>query len=391
MTAAKRLRVAFVTSWYPSTEHVYLGAFVREQAMAMARLHDVRVIAPRLTRKPGRLLPSVRSLSTGEPSVSRPPARFVWPRRLSWGSAADAFTQATGDTLAAWAAEGWVPDLIHAHTLIPAGWAAYEAGRHLSVPVAVTVHSSFVSQPVLTRSSAAYVRQVIGNTDALIAVSPKVADELVAVDPSCVPRLVPNMVDDAFFTPAADEGDGAEPSSVHLVGIGALIAAKRWDLLIEAVADQRRAGVSATTTIIGTGPELERLEALSDRRGLAEWVTFAGAQDREGVRRELRRADVLVHPSRYETFGVVLIEAMACGVPVIATRSGGPDWVVEPETGQLVDVDDKVALGDAIRRFAAGEVAYDPVAVRAHVIARFGIDAVSGQLDDLYEELVAGG
>ena len=384
------MRVLFVTSWYPSTEQVYLGAFVREQAMAVARRHDIRVLAPRLTRLPGRSLRPMESLSKDEPMASRPAATFTVPRRVSWTSAANAFTGATRRVLTEWQAEGWSPQVIHGHTLLPAGWTALQLGRELGVPTVVTVHSSFVSQPVLTRSSEQRVRRTITEVDALVAVGPTVVEELTGIEPGCKPRLIPNLVDDAFFSPSLGKAAWTRDHVLRVVGVGALIPAKRYHLLLAAVSQLHAAGTGIELTLVGDGPERQRLEREAGRLGIGTIVRFTGGLDRTGVRDELRKSDLLVHPSRYETFGVVLVEAMACGVPVIATRSGGPDWVVEPETGQLVDVDDPEALSAAMGRFATGKLRNDPATVRARAVARFGSDRVLDQLDALYRELAAG-
>lgn len=383
-----RLRVLFVTSWYPSRDNVYLGAFVREQAMALAQDHDVRVIAPQLTRRPGRLASPPESLTDDEPLTSRPTATFIVPRRLSWTDAAKAFSRSVRRSLDTWTAEGWTPDIVHAHTLIPAGWSGLEVARERGIPVVVTVHSSFVSQPVLTRSSESRVLATMTQVDRLIAVGPTVRDELLAIEPECDPVLIPNLVDDEFFSPADEVSTEPLDAPLRLLGIGALIPPKRYDVLLQAVARLQERATSVALTIAGTGPEGDRLKQQAEELGIGSMVTFAGALDRAGIRAALRHSDVFVHPSRYETFGVVLIEAMACGVPVIATRSGGPEWVVEQQTGQLVDVDDPVAIADAIDRVAAGQVSFDANVIRARVIDRFGVSRVRSMINDLYGEVL---
>jgi glycosyltransferase involved in cell wall biosynthesis len=253
----------------------------------------------------------------------------------------------------------------------------------------VTVHSSFVSQPVMTRSSEGRVRKTMTGVDALIAVGPSLASELKEIEPDCRPLLIPNLVDDIFFSPNDPVAPRDPEQPLRVLGIGALVPAKRYDLLLRAVAMRRDSGASIALTLVGRGPERERLEQEAERLDIGLMVTLAGGMDRRGVRDHLRDTDVLVHPSRYETFGVVLIEAMACGVPVIATRSGGPDWVVEPETGQLVDVDDAAALAEAMRRLANGTVSYDPSAVRDRAVERFGAERVAAEIGDVYEGVLA--
>ncbi len=383
------LRILFITSWYPSRKHVYAGAFVREQALALAGEHDVRVIAPHLGRRPGWLARSDSSLDDREPAVSRPNASFLLPRRLTWADAAGSFMRSVRESALRWRHDGWLPDVIFGHTLLPAGWSAVQLGRELDRPVIVTIHSSFASQRVLTRSSDSYVRHAIGSVDRLVAVGPTIVEELRTIEPRCQPVLIPNLVDDEFFTPGPRRERGTD-EALRIVGAGNLIAAKRYDMLLRAMARLRDTGTATRLTLIGDGPERKRLESHAARLRLAKWVVFTGAQGRDGVRAVLRDADVLVHPSRTETFGVVLIEAMACGVPVIAARSGGPDWIVQPGTGVLFDIDDDAALQAALRSHAYDLVAYDREAIRASVVRRFGQREVTGQLVGLFREAIAG-
>ncbi len=101
----------------------------------------------------------------------------------------------------------------------------------------------------------------------------------------------------------------------------------------------------------------------------------------------MRECDAFVLPSLGETFGVVLCEAMACGKPVIATRCGGPEFVVTPETGLLVDAANPMALAEAMDRFISHQVAFDSDVIRGSVVARFGEDTFLKNISAIYEEL----
>jgi glycosyltransferase involved in cell wall biosynthesis len=141
--------------------------------------------------------------------------------------------------------------------------------------------------------------------------------------------------------------------------------------------------------VVGDGPERARLERAAQALGLGDRVAFRGALDRAGVRRALWEADAFVLASRRETFGVVLLEAMATGLPVLATRCGGPDALVTPATGVLVAPDDAPGFAAALRGLRQAFVEYDPAAVRAYVRRDFGAAAFARRSLVLYRKALS--
>ena len=126
---------------------------------------------------------------------------------------------------------------------------------------------------------------------------------------------------------------------------------------------------------------------MAQQMGLSEKCRFLGSLAPSEVRNQMQQCDVFVLPSLQETFGIVLGEAMSCGKPVIATRCGGPEYVVTPETGLLVDAADPVALADAMERFILGHVKYDPKIIRQTVKERFGKEAYLDNISKVYDQL----
>jgi len=92
-------------------------------------------------------------------------------------------------------------------------------------------------------------------------------------------------------------------------------------------------------------------------------------------------------PSLGETFGIALGEAMACGKPVVATRCGGPQFIVTPETGLLVDVADPTALAGAMDRFLSEQISSDPTVIRQSIQSRFGEEAFLDNLSSIYDQI----
>jgi D-inositol-3-phosphate glycosyltransferase len=263
------------------------------------------------------------------------------------------------------------PDLVHAHFWM-SGLAALAATRERAVlaaaggeiPVVQTFHALGVtkrrfqgrhdtSPPARLRIERALARDV----SRVIATSTEETTELVRLG---APRhritVVPCGVDVDQFTP---EGPAAERGPLQRVlSIGRLVPRKGLDTVIRAVA-----AVPDAELVIAGGPaaehlhadrEARRLRQLADRLGIADRVRLVGAVSRPDVPALLRSADLVVCAPWYEPFGIVPLEAMACGVPVVATAVGGfVDTVVDGATGKLVPPGRPDALAAAMRRLLA--------------------------------------
>ncbi len=169
-----------------------------------------------------------------------------------------------------------------------------------------------------------------------------------------------------------------------LLALGRLVPQKGLDLAVQALPAIRASHPKAVLVIAGEGPERERLEALGRARGLADALFLPG---RAGdVAALLEQADVLVHPSRWEGFGLVLLEAMLAARPIVATNvSSIPEIVVDGETGFLVPRNTPGALADAVVRVldAPGTLG---AAGRARALEHFSADAMARRTAEVYEE-----
>ena len=187
----------------------------------------------------------------------------------------------------------------------------------------------------------------IGLADGIIAASPQTGERLTALGRSRGPVTVaPNGIDFGAIDAALPHREGAD-----IVTVGRLLAHKRVDLLIDAVAELRARGCELTVDVVGIGPELEALRAHAQRRGLAELVRFrqdvAGQSDLYAL---MKSARVAVFPSEREGFGIAVLEALACGVPVVVTSA--PDnlarFLVSRSPEGTVCASSAAALADAV-------------------------------------------
>ncbi|MBI2217763.1 MAG: glycosyltransferase [Candidatus Rokubacteria bacterium] len=173
-----------------------------------------------------------------------------------------------------------------------------------------------------------------------------------------------------------------------VAGLGRLVPIKGFDVLVGVLRDVQRAVPRARVVLIGDGPERSRLEAMAAALGVAGGLLMPGA--RTDAVRLLSAADVLAAPSRNEGMGRALVEAMALGVPVVATAVGGiPEVIGGGECGRLVPVDDEVALAAALIELARDRALARKLGDAAmHRAERFSTTAADARMLALYEELV---
>ncbi|HMM74526.1 MAG TPA: glycosyltransferase [Gammaproteobacteria bacterium] len=178
-------------------------------------------------------------------------------------------------------------------------------------------------------------------------------------------------------------------SPVRLFALGRLVEKKGFDVLLDALAALPPAVPPVVLTLAGDGPLRAALEARAGALAPRVAVRFLGWV--EEVTSAFAAADLFVLPSRDEPFGIVVLEAMAAGVPIIATRTAGPLEVLDAETARLVDVGDVAGLAAAIAADLADPASARRRAVRASAVfrQRYSAAAVVPRYERLYEELVA--
>jgi glycosyltransferase involved in cell wall biosynthesis len=138
----------------------------------------------------------------------------------------------------------------------------------------------------------------------------------------------------------------------------------------------------------GDGELRPQLEREAKRLGLGEHCVFLGSMGRETVRDWMQRCDFFVLPSLHETFGIVVGEAMACGKPVIATRCGGPEFIVSAKSGIIVQPGDITGLREAMHLFITQPNRFDPEVIRESVKSRFGVEVFLARISKVYEEII---
>jgi glycosyltransferase involved in cell wall biosynthesis len=329
---------------------------VAELATALARGgHEVAVY----TRRDGRTQPERVRVAAGFTVVHVPagppqqiPKDDLLPYMGGFGN---------------WLARHWSgperPDVIHAHFWM-SGLAALSAANRTGLPVTLTYHAlgSVKRRHQGTRDTSpalrvGYERMLGHRVDRVIAQCRDEVDELGRLG---VPRnritVIPSGVDTARFTP--DGPAAVRAGRPRVISAGRLVPRKGFQDVIRAM----RWVPGADCLIVGGSPGRDvtedpfgrRLVEVARRAGVLHRIRFVGAVPRDEMPGWYRSADLMVTAPWYEPFGLTPLEAMACGVPVVATAVGGlRDTVVDGVTGELVRPRDPAGLGTVVRRLLA--------------------------------------
>lgn len=283
-----------------------------------------------------------------------------------------------------------IPDVIHAHNIPNAGILAERIQSQWGIPYIITEHSSTYARGMVSPAILESIRNAAKGASFKAAVSPALAALLEKTLGHCgnpwrsIPNLLPAIYEEK--PPARTRMDQAVPFC--FLNVGTLIELKGQRELLESYALSFRGRTDTCLRIVGDGPLLEQLQLQAQRLGIESAVTFTGGLDRHGLRDEYLACDVYVHPSHYETFGLTIVEAMACGKPVIATRCGGPDEVVRPEDGLLVEPKNVPALANALLTMRNASATFDSKAIRRRAIQLYGAKTYVKMLEDIYRQVL---
>lgn len=286
-----------------------------------------------------------------------------------------------------------LPDLVHAHNALWAGAIAAVLKRRWGVPYVLTEHSSAHLRGTIPSWRKQVVKRALADASACLVVSRALGAALEREYPEVASRWewVPNLLDRMFEEYAClNKRHTTGASLFRFLSIGSLVPVKNHAGLLKAFAHAFNHDKTVQLRIGGDGPLRRQLEELSWRLGIAKQVVFLGQLTREQVLVEMQLCDAFVLPSYYETFSVVLIEALACGCPIVATACGGPDQIVTEENGLLVPPGDELALAEALKQMRQKAKTYNREAIREKCLARFGEKTVVDQLLRIYSRIIGG-
>lgn len=373
------MKIAVVPSWYSSDKAPSRGSFVKDQATALAkRGHDVTIIAfDRDASDP--VLGVRRSVENGLPHV-RIAVPSPWHRLLGF-YAPSILSKRLASIL-----KDEKPDIVHAHAVRPAGIVTSLAMRFVRTPWCLTEHSGPLHAFWWTAHGHRQIDRAYRSAPRLFGVSASLVTDMQRHFPegAHAAKVLHNGIDTTQFrwSPSSPR-----PIAANLLFVGSLTEGKGVTDLLQAV---RRLPPSIpwTLSMVGSGPMEKALRDQAATFGIQGRIQWLGPIPHDAMPAVYAAHDLLVVPSLAETFSLVSAEALACGVPVVATLCGGPEEVIGPLALPLVPPGDPPALCGAIREMLGKLSTFDRAGGSRSIEQRFSITALAAKLEAHYAEMV---
>ncbi len=387
--AVEGLHVLVLPSFYPTREAPYSGTFFRDWAQA---LHGagVRVgVAYTEVRSLRHLSPQALAQTRFQVSDGvedgLPTVRLHgWNTLAQWTAGGLIWARCSQRVIREYIARHGRPDVVAAQSVTWAGRAAWLAQRRWGLPYVITEINTGFGTGHVRGWEATMSRRSFAGAKAVVAISQNLRQRLIAFGGASRVELIPCTVDDSYWTsPAVPRSQ----TPFTFYAQAHLTPRKGFDILIRAFARQFRGDSTVRLVIGGDGVSRPDLEALVDATGIRSQMTFLGAISRDAVREAMHAANCFVLPSLAENFGVVLIEAMSTGLPVISTRCGGPEDFIDERVGILLQPGDEDGLATALTTLRMAPP-FDALTIRNHAIRRFGHAIVGRRLSELYRTVL---
>lgn len=273
------------------------------------------------------------------------------------------------------------PDIIHSHFTLISNIASI-LKKKFDIPLVMTEHNSEVNKNEIPKELLLLGNNTYKYADTLITVSSILADN---INKNWIikPKTVFNIVDTSIFQYNIQH----QHTKHTFLSIGALEHRKGFDILINAF-KKANFEKDVNLIIIGDGSQKQKLQDMIDSLFLSNQIKLLGYLDRYEIIKLMNESSIFVLASRRETFGVVYIEAMASGLPVIATMCGGPEDFVNEQNGLLIPIDNEELLTDSLLKMFNEVSLYNRNEISNFAKSNFSPEQIAKQLSEIYCEIL---
>lgn len=379
---SKRLKIFFLTSWFPTTDRPHFGIFIRDWAKAAKIYDDVVVLhlfgQDKQLKKPYSIEKETNKVLTEGLNVFRVRYRkVIFPLNIF-----QYFVYAYA-VLSAYRkiAQVFNPNIVHAH-ILRAGLFACIIKKLYHKEFLLTECYTNVQTQELTLGEILRLKIIGKFCPLILAISKALKRAILSFKIKSRVKIVPCTVDTKKYEYYPKE----KKQSYKILTLSNLIPRKGIDVFLKAVSLINRKDFKVL--IGGEGPQKKQLFKLVKQLNIEDKVNFLGFVNENKKIELFQSCDVFVLPSHKENFGVVLIEAMACGKPVIATRCGGPEDFIIPEVGILVPPGNSKIMRDALETMLDKIQIYDSLKIFQYAKEKFSYETVGEKLHNIYMSLI---
>lgn len=398
------MNIFVIPSWYPSRDVPSAGIFFKEQAELYAKhfpedrlgivhwgQNDDRLLlaSSDFWKIPSKMIrgngidPSTQVSNKNLITYFKP--TYTWSRRLMQGNI-EQIIRSGELALIEFSKSFGKPEIIHAHVGYPGGYVAWKLAEKFAIPFMITEHMGPFPFPSFTSGDgdlSKWLKGPLENAGLILAVSDHLRRQMSGYGLNS--DVFYNFIDDAYFRYESPKPHSNKSKLIH---IGRLVPEKRQEDLFHAVR-LLPDSLDFELNIIGEGPLRSHLDRVVKNLGLERKVFFQGEVGRSGVREAIRNSDFMVLSSNYENFPVSILEALACGKPVVATRCGGPEEMINSINGLLANPEDPRDLSDKIASLLSKVDQYSWTEIRNDFDDRFGSNKSVQRLKEIYNQVIS--
>ncbi len=370
-----------------------MGTFFEEQARGLIKAgHKVGIIYPEFV--------SFRSIFSSSAAASKIydddglptfyiPVQAMVPnvRRTGYRS----FVRSVEHIFNEYIATYGMPDVIHGHSVFYGGIAGFSIAQKNKLPFVITEHlTSFIMGTITHKTDLQLARKIFCESQASLIVSnsfKKDLSRILQLDED-VFKVVHNMVNDLFFENRISKSYSPEEPFVLFTN-SFLLPRKNHKLIFQAIRHLVNKELNVKLLVGGDGELAGTLKSLADELEISQYIEFLGGLTRKQVKANIDRSHAFLLASFYETFGVVLIESLASGRPVITTNSGGPEDIVTPENGIILKDFNATTMASAIERLIIHYNRYNQDKISEDCYKRFSEKKIISSLEEVYKQALS--
>ena len=384
----ERLKVLFLTSWYPTKDQPVSNVFVREHAKAVQLYNDVIVLHYAGADSSIKTLWRIEK-ETDEAVADGIPTYRIWYKplpliKVSYFIYFWSFFRVFGRIFY----QDFQPDVVHAH-LYNMGLIAVSFKKLYRFPVVITEHSSAFPRKLLSFQEILKAHLAFRLADQVLPVSHALQRAIERYYIRARFEVIPNAVNTNFFFPTVN----SKQSRTHknILFVGTLRPVKGVPNLLQALAQVRTKRDDWHLDILGDGPARIEYERLASSLRIDDKVCFHGLKRREEVAQFMRQAHIFVLSSLWENLPCVAIEAMASGLPIVATIAGGIPEIIHEEIGLLVPPNDTKCLAEALEHMLQHYMNYRAENIVTYAHSRFSYETVGKLFHNTYLKVLRKG
>ena len=395
------INIFLIPSWYPNKFYPLAGSFIKEQSIWISESKKVDFtvsIAEELFLTPWSFTKTVHSLfnyffnsKIVEKQINNNYKEIYiqvlrWSKKILNGNFNSLYKAHKNNLIKTLKMKKI--DIIHAHVAYPAGYIAYLLSREFNIPYIITEHMGpFPFKDLLKGNKP--IREIevaINNACEVVAVSESLKNDICRFYLK-EPIIIPNFINEEIYKFSYQKN---KKNKFIFLTVGSLISQKGIDLLIKSISRAKLKDDNIEFRIVGDGKEEKVLKMLANQYKIKN-IKFLGRLSREKVREEFKNCDCFVLPSRHESFGIVYIEALAFGKPIIATKCGGPEMIVNDKVGLLIEKENIDELSKALIFMKNNIEKYNPLIIRKYFLKNFSKQANISKYIKLYKKIIAQG